>query len=216
VDATGNRTTAGGTAHIKQHFAVVGILLSHLWLDKKANFKPAGMPGFLFFRIRFLQLAEQHQMSVRRPYPSDLSNARWQFISELIDDSSPHGRKRSTELREVVNAINYRWSTGCTWRMLPHDYPKWETVYTYFDRWRREGTLREIREIILRKSPYVPVVSEKKKSGTSLRKSDRLRNSAHEWDCNPDSTQVDHSRISDAHRFGLSSKTSGHKDIVSS
>ncbi|WP_339746803.1 transposase [uncultured Rubinisphaera sp.] len=145
-------------------------------------------------------------MSVRRPYPSDVSNARWQFISRLIDDSPSHGRKRSTELREVVNAINYRWSTGCTWRMLPHDYPKWETVYTYFDRWRREGTLREIREIILRKSPYVPVVSEKKKAESEMRNSDRVRNSDHAWDCNPDSTGVECDRKTDRHRLRLNTK----------
>ena len=94
-------------------------------------------------------------MSIRRSYPSDISNARWQFISPLVRSESLRGRKRSTELREVVNAINYRWTTGCPWRMLPHDFPPWETVYTYFDRWRNDGTLRQIREVILRRSPYI-------------------------------------------------------------
>lgn len=93
---------------------------------------------------------------MRRAYPSDLSDARWKFIEPLLQTETSRGRKRSTNLREVVNAINYRWNTGCTWRMLPHDFPAWETVYTYFDRWRKSGLLWHIREVILRKSPYVP------------------------------------------------------------
>lgn len=94
--------------------------------------------------------------SIRRRYPSDVSEVRWRMIETVIADSKPKGRKRVTDLREVVNAINYRWTTGCPWRMLPHDYPSWETVYTYFSRWQRAGKLRQIREILLRKSPYLP------------------------------------------------------------
>ena len=92
---------------------------------------------------------------MRQSYPSDLTDARWQFIEPIIQTESPRGRKRTTNLREVVNAINYRWSTGCPWRMLPHDFPAWETVYTYFDRWKKTGKLWEIREVLLRKTPYV-------------------------------------------------------------
>jgi putative transposase len=51
----------------------------------------------------------------------------------------------------VVNAVNYRWTTGCAWRMLPHDFPPWETVYTYFRDWRRNGTLPELRTICLQR-----------------------------------------------------------------
>ncbi|MCG6157551.1 transposase [Rubinisphaera margarita] len=96
-------------------------------------------------------------MSRRKSYPSDITNARWQLISPLVEESQSRGRRRSTDLREVINAINYRWSTGCTWRMLPHDFPAWETCYTYFDRWRKQGQLWRIREILLRRSPYVPL-----------------------------------------------------------
>lgn len=93
---------------------------------------------------------------MRRLYPSDLSDVRWQFIEPLIQNDSLRGRRRSTNLREVINAINYRWNTGCTWRMLPHDYPPWETVYTYFDCWKKAGKLWQIREVLIRNSPYVP------------------------------------------------------------
>ncbi|MBL4885484.1 MAG: transposase [Planctomycetaceae bacterium] len=100
---------------------------------------------------------------MRRLYPSDLSDARWNFVEPLIQKESVRGRKRSTCMREVINAINYRWSTGCAWRMLPHDYPPWETVYTYFDQWKRTGKLWQIREVLIRNSLYLPV--SKKCSG---------------------------------------------------
>ena len=82
----------------------------------------------------------------RQPYPSDLSDAQWRNMEPLIPPERDRGRHRSTNVREVINGINYRWSTGCVWRMLPHDFPPWATVYTYFRRWQREGTLKELRE----------------------------------------------------------------------
>lgn len=90
----------------------------------------------------------------RRRYPSDLSEARWRLVQEFLQEPPRPGRQRTTDLREVVNAINYRWITGCAWRMLPHDFPAWETVYTYFARWREQGRLPLLRELLLRKSPY--------------------------------------------------------------
>lgn len=86
----------------------------------------------------------------RRAYPSDLSNRQWDCISPLISKESTIGRPRLHPLREIVDAINYRWQTGCVWRMLPHDFPPWETVYSHFRDWQRRGLLRQIRETMLR------------------------------------------------------------------
>ncbi len=89
---------------------------------------------------------------IRDTYPSDINEQQWRDIASLIPASRKRGRSRSTSEREVVNAINYRWSTGCSWRMLPHDFPTWGTVYTYFRNWQRQGVLREIRsQLICRK-----------------------------------------------------------------
>jgi putative transposase len=52
-------------------------------------------------------------------------------------------------VRTVLNAINFRWRCGCTWRMLPHDFPPWETVYMYFRIWRQAGILPFIRDALL-------------------------------------------------------------------
>lgn len=86
----------------------------------------------------------------RRPYPSDISGWQWRQVIAVLPPERERGRPRSTDLREVINAINYRWSTGCVWRMLPHDFPVWTTVYMYFRRWERDGTLSQLRDILLR------------------------------------------------------------------
>ena len=89
--------------------------------------------------------------SSRSPYPSDVTDKQWDSISVVIPPEEERGRHRSTQMREVINGINYRWRTGCVWRMLPHDFPPWATVYTYFRRWQHDGTLKEIRDVLLRR-----------------------------------------------------------------
>ncbi len=85
----------------------------------------------------------------RRPYPSDLRDDQWRAIETLLPPDAATGRRRRVDLREVVCAINYRWTTGCTWRMLPHDFPPWGTVYSYFRRWQRAAILPQIRQVVL-------------------------------------------------------------------
>ncbi|MBD3673362.1 MAG: transposase [Planctomycetaceae bacterium] len=85
----------------------------------------------------------------RNAYPSDLTQAQWDEIDLLLPRESEQGRAREHSLREVVNAMNYRWTTGCSWRMLPHDFPVWQTVYSYFRTWQSLGLLGEIRRILL-------------------------------------------------------------------
>ncbi len=87
----------------------------------------------------------------RGDYPSDVSDAQWERLARLLPLEESAGHRRRTDLREVVNGINYRWRTGCVWRMLPHDLPPWETVYFYFNAWRRAGVLPEIRDVLLRR-----------------------------------------------------------------
>ena len=85
----------------------------------------------------------------RTAYPSDLSDKKWEKISPLISSQKVRGRNRSTDMREIVNGINYRWNSECVWRMLPHDFPPWETVYFYFKQWKNNGTLLKIRETMI-------------------------------------------------------------------
>lgn len=86
----------------------------------------------------------------RRSYPSDLTHSQWYRIAPLLERGRGSGRPLQLPPREVVNAINYRWTTGCSWRMLPHDLPRWEAVYAHFRRWQRNGTLKRLREELTR------------------------------------------------------------------
>lgn len=75
----------------------------------------------------------------RKAYPSDLSDVEWLILEPLIPPAKSGGRPRKVCIREVVNAIFYVLRSGCAWRMLPHDFPAWQTVYGYFRRWRKDG-----------------------------------------------------------------------------
>lgn len=79
-------------------------------------------------------------------YPTDLTDEQWDLICELLPSAKPGGRQRTTDLRAVVNAIFYIVVAGCAWRMLPHEYPKWKTVYHYFRQWRINGTWVQVHE----------------------------------------------------------------------
>lgn len=80
----------------------------------------------------------------RRPYPTDLSDAEWLLIASYIPSVKAGGRPALHERREVVNAICYVLRSGCAWRLLPHDFPPWQTVYHYFRLWRDEGIFEQL------------------------------------------------------------------------
>ncbi|HIC93226.1 MAG TPA: IS5 family transposase [Anaerolineae bacterium] len=80
----------------------------------------------------------------REPYPSDLSDAEWEIIKPFLPSPKAKGRPRVHPLREILNAIFYIVRSGCVWRMLPHDFPPWKTVYHYFRLWREDGTWEQI------------------------------------------------------------------------
>lgn len=75
----------------------------------------------------------------RKPYPTDLTDAEWQLLEPLVPLAKRGGRSRSVDIREVINAIFYILRSGCAWRMLPHDFPAWQTVYGYFRAWTKAG-----------------------------------------------------------------------------
>lgn len=76
----------------------------------------------------------------RRDYPSDMSNEEWAILEPLIPPAKPGGRPRTTEMREVLDALFYLDRTGSQWRALPHDFPPWSTVWSSFRKWRNDGT----------------------------------------------------------------------------
>jgi transposase len=93
-------------------------------------------------------------------YPSDITDAQWALIAPHLPVSAG-GRPRTTDPRDVVDAIFYLLRTGCQWRYLPKDFPPKSTVWRYFDRWRHDGTLDTIHDLLRTKvrtqeKPYSP------------------------------------------------------------
>lgn len=84
---------------------------------------------------------------MRKPYPSDLTDAQWAIIKPLIPVPTT-GRPRLVDMREVINAILYLNRAGCQWDMLPHDLPAKSTVYDHFAQWRDDGTWPNILDAL--------------------------------------------------------------------
>ena len=81
-----------------------------------------------------------------KAYSSNLTQDQWELLEPLIPDAKPGGRPRAVEIGEILNAIFYVLCEGCRWRSLPGDFPKWQTVYTYFRNWRLDGTWVSIHD----------------------------------------------------------------------
>ena len=89
-------------------------------------------------------------MNARMPYPSDLTDLQWDNIEHLFRPPrrGRGGRPRTYDHREVVNALFYLARGGCSWRMLPHDFPPWGLVSYYFYTWRDQGLLEQVHAIL--------------------------------------------------------------------
>jgi transposase len=77
-------------------------------------------------------------------YPSDLTDDEWVIIAPMIPPARHGGRKRSVNVREVLNGIFYVLWTGCQWKALPKDLPPKSTVHDYLELWNWDGTLERI------------------------------------------------------------------------
>jgi putative transposase len=84
----------------------------------------------------------------RAVYDTDLTDVQWAILRPLLPPPPGGGRPRTTDPREVVNAILYVLRTGCAWDLLPHDFPPPGTVDGYFSPWRRDGTIARLHEAL--------------------------------------------------------------------
>jgi len=87
-------------------------------------------------------------MTTEPVYPSDLTDNQWSVIEPLVPPAKPGGRPRSLDMRQVINAILYIVVGGIQWRMLPKEYPKWQSVYHYFRQWKKDGTWERIHDTL--------------------------------------------------------------------
>jgi putative transposase len=86
---------------------------------------------------------------MRKPYPSDLTDAQWAAIEPLIPVYRV-GAPRRVDMREVLNTLLYLVRSGCPWDMLPHDLLPKSTAYDHFARWRDDGTWQAITDALRR------------------------------------------------------------------
>jgi putative transposase len=76
---------------------------------------------------------------MRKPYPTDLSDAEWTCLRSYLPTRKAGGRPRTHSLRDIFDAIFYILRSGCSWRLLPRDFPPWETVYYHFRKFHLSG-----------------------------------------------------------------------------
>ena len=90
--------------------------------------------------------AQRNRRGLR--YPSDLTDDEWAIVAPMIPPARHGGRKRSVNVREVLNGIFYVLWTGCQWKALPKDLPPKSTVHDYLELWNWDGTLERIHHAL--------------------------------------------------------------------
>ena len=80
--------------------------------------------------------------------PTDRTEAEWTLLAPRIPAAQRGGRPRTTDMREVVNAIFYILRGGCQWRLLPTDFPPHQTVYHSFRTWRQTGVWERMHDTL--------------------------------------------------------------------
>jgi putative transposase len=83
-----------------------------------------------------------------KTYPSDLTDCQWHLIKDLLPTAKTRGRPRELEMRQVINAILYVVVGGIQWRMLPKEFPNWQSVYYYFRLWRNDGSWQRLHDTL--------------------------------------------------------------------
>lgn len=86
--------------------------------------------------------------TLRKKYPSDLNDNEWEILSKYIPKQKECPALKY-ELRDIVDGILYIVRSGCSWRMLPNDYPDWQSVYKYFSKLRKSGIWEKINKELL-------------------------------------------------------------------
>jgi len=98
-------------------------------------------------------------------YPTDLTDAQWEVLQPLFPPAKATGRPRELARRLIISASLYGVVGGIQWRMLPREYPNWQSVYAYFRQWRADGTWQRLHD--------TPRAQERERrgAGTSTRRS---------------------------------------------
>ena len=93
-------------------------------------------------------MSKQKRSTKIKRYPTDLNDKKWALIGPLLPNALPGGRPRSVVFRKLINAILYVVRRGCAWRLLPHNFPAWQTVYGYYRCWTINSIWHRIHETL--------------------------------------------------------------------
>jgi putative transposase len=85
---------------------------------------------------------------MRKSYPTNLTDAEWHYLKSHLPTPKRRGRPRIYGFREILDAVFYVLRSGCAWRLLPRDFPPWETVYHYFRKWSLDGTWERLNHTL--------------------------------------------------------------------
>jgi putative transposase len=85
---------------------------------------------------------------MRKSYPTNLADAEWHYLKSHLPTPKRRGRPRIYGFREILDAVFYVLKSGCAWRLLPRDFPPWETVYHYFRKWSLDGTWERLNHTL--------------------------------------------------------------------
>jgi putative transposase len=86
-------------------------------------------------------------MCVIAQYPTDMTDAEWQILRPLLPARAKTGRPPS-DRRRIINGIRYLQRAGCAWRLLPHEYGPWSTVYDLYRRWIKNGLWLRLHDVL--------------------------------------------------------------------
>ena len=79
-----------------------------------------------------------------KPYPSDVSDPEWEFCAPYLTLMTETAPQRTHALRDVFNALRWLVRAGCSWRLMPHEFPPWWVVQQQTQRWLRAGCFEEM------------------------------------------------------------------------
>lgn len=102
---------------------------------------------------------------MRKEYASDISRQQFEAIRPILEGARKKTRPRTIDLYEVFCAVLYVMKSACQWRMIPGDFPKWRTVYFYFQQWteRSEKTGNSLLEQALKKTGISGTIETRQK-----------------------------------------------------
>jgi len=83
---------------------------------------------------------------MRKTYPSDITREQFEKIRPLLESAQKKTHPRTLDLYDVCNAVLYVLKTGCQWSALPHDFPKYKTVHSYFMKWSKEKIVKRKKQ----------------------------------------------------------------------